>query len=871
MALGSTHSTRKLVAQIALLGLPTVALVFYFLYTANSYYEILQNKWQMQGLYFSAGCILALFFYSFRFRFITTFAALFGLLLLIYWVLNKMVVGEFETPLMVINFRIFSTLFVLGWLAGYGFSRSRYFTIFWSVFLLIVQIVIVSKISEITSTAIIISFAPVLVYSFYIIYTAELIRNLNEDEKGFGWFILRRLLGFAFVIAVMLLVIFTSFKKEFQAIERNWGQGEKEGKDDKKEKMTKDNKDGTISNKDDMQVTGKLERGNRLVFVAKLDNYMPDGVTPNPLYFTTYYYTKFDTLTQTFEIDSLMPKNDLFRPDPSKIPLYFAKTDSNVIKNTMATIKRKVVTADVYAVNLSPAEYLAPSTGFFCQPITVDKDFKNQYKSAYRAKMWVSELNSAYFVYNPAGNFQLENFQQARFNILRTAKGYEALDKQFMDYYTYMPSNEDYKRIKELALQITKDAPTVVDKMIAIRDYFTSKDEYGQPMFKYSDNPGIPGIPSASKLNYFLFENRKGYCAYFAGATLFMLRSLGIPSRLAAGFLTIDRSTKNPGWYWFYEDQAHAWVQLYFPEYGWIDFDTTVPDEEAQQSPQPDQTPPLNMQQAYLVANGKVLSIDTVKKIMELNVEKMLYHDKEMNPTKTTVLDMDVSVATVTRDSGIVSLSEVKKGMNVVAVSFAEAIKNLPPTSTDNFNSVVQKIPKPVPIDEVKIMDPEEKKAATKTKDETDKGLTWLEILWISLAILGGFILLVFASPWLVWVYLNSRARKKTNERAKAYRIHTASMYYLNQLGFERTNAGPFEYAQGIDSQLETNLNAFNNVYQKTKYSTQPLTENEKRTVNSFYSPFIDKVRKQVPFKTRFSKFLNLYNTIHFFTQPKIN
>ncbi|MGV2480712.1 UNVERIFIED_CONTAM: transglutaminase domain-containing protein, partial [Salmonella enterica subsp. enterica serovar Weltevreden] len=92
----------------------------------------------------------------------------------------------------------------------------------------------------------------------------------------------------------------------------------------------------------------------------------------------------------------------------------------------------------------------------------------------------------------------------------------------------------------------------------------------------------------------FLFENRKGYCAYFAGATLFMLRSLGIPSRAAAGFSTTDRSSKNPGWYWFYQDQAHAWVQVYYQGYGWIDFDTTIPDVNTQQASQPDGTPPTD-------------------------------------------------------------------------------------------------------------------------------------------------------------------------------------------------------------------------------------------------------------------------------------
>src|SRR4051812_44014589 len=425
--------------------------------------------------------------------------------------------------------------------------------------------------------------------------------------------------------------------------------------------MTKQDKDGTIKNKDQTRLTGALNKGKRLVFVAKLDNFLPDGITPNPLYFTAYYYTKFDTLTQTFEMDTAhMPSKDLFKPDPSKIPLYFTRTDSTVIKNTRATLDRKVVNADVYKVLLSPTEYLAPSTAFSCQPIGVPREYQQQYTSAYRAKMWVSDLNSAYFIYNPAGNKSLEEFQEQRFNILRRIKDFQGLDKQFYDYYTFMPHDTEYSKITALAKQITANAQTPIDKMLAIRNYFLSKDEFGQPLFKYSDNPGIPGIPSASKLTYFLFENRKGYCAYFAGATLFMLRSLGIPSRIAAGFLTVDRSSKNPGWYWFYADQAHAWVQLFFPGYGWIDFDTTVPDQNTQQSPQPDGTPPMNTQQALMVADGQAISVDTVAKRVTMKVKKMLFHDENVPAPEARHLLMDVSIASVTRDTGTGKLSDIK-------------------------------------------------------------------------------------------------------------------------------------------------------------------------------------------------------------------
>src|SRR6476646_1775038 len=615
MTIGKVHSWKKIIAQEILLTIPTVVLACYLLWNMNRFYDILQNEWLKQGSYFAAGIFFAIIFYGYRFRFITTSILLFLVYYIAYKVLGNFTVGEFDAFFASVQFLLFAILFSVGWLTGYGFSRSRYYTIFWSALLLCVQIIFVSKTSDFRAGSIITAFAPILAYAFYIIFTAELIRNMNEDDKRFGWFIAKRMLGFAVVVIALLLAVLYVFNDQFNTIEKEWGGAQPNyDKNGNSESMTKKNKDGSISNKDQTRLTSSLSKGKRLVFVAKLDNFFNDGKTPNPLYFTAYYYTKFDTLTQAFEVDSSMPENDLFKPDPSKIPLYFAKTDSSVIKNTHATLNRKVVNAEVYKALLAPDEYVAPSTSFFCQPIPVQNEYKEEYKSAYRAKMWVSDLNSAYFIYNPAGNKMLEQFQEQRFSELRQVKDFSSVDKKLLNYYTFMPSNEDYDSIRALAKRIAANAQTPIDKMIAIRNYFLSKDDFGQPLFKYSDNPGIPGLPSANKLNYFLFENRKGYCAYFAGATLFMLRALGIPSRVAAGFLTVDRSTKNPGWYWFYEDQAHAWTEAYFPGYGWIDFDTTIPDVNTQQAPQPDETPPLNMQDAYFVADGIVTSVDTIAK-----------------------------------------------------------------------------------------------------------------------------------------------------------------------------------------------------------------------------------------------------------------
>lgn len=877
MKIGKVHSWKKVLAQLVLLALPTAALVFYLLWSVNHFYAILQNDWQQQGIYFAAGLALAIVFYGYRFRFITTAALLFLCYYGGYKLTGRLYTGELDAFFATIRFGIFAVLFSAGWITGYGFSRSRYYTVGWSVFLLAVQILVVSKtIDNITAAAIISAFAPLLLYAVYIIYAAELIRNMNEDERGFAWFVLKRVAGFGIILSLLLLGVFQLFKKDFAAIEKDWGGGK--GNYDKNkgnsESMTKQNRDGSMSNKDQTQLSGSLSKDKRLVFVARLDNFFPDGKTPNPLYFTSYFYTRFDTLTQTFETDSLMPDNDLFKPDPSKIPLFFAKTDSTVIKNTHATKNRRVVNAEIYKTLLAANEFIAPSTAFFCQPVPVENAYKDQFKSAYRAKMWVSDLNSAYFIYNPAGNSMLQNFQQERFNILRQVNDWNGVDASFMKYYTFMPRDPEYDRIRSLAQDITQKAhaTTALDKIVAIRDYFLSKDSEGQPLYKYSNNPGIPGMPSANKLTYFLFENKKGYCAYYAGATLFLLRALGIPSRVAAGFLTVDRSSKNPGWYWFYEDQAHAWVQAYFPGYGWIDFDTTVPDLETHEASQPDGTPPLNMQQAYLVADGKVTSVDTVAKKVQMSVDKLLFHDESYDAKGSPLtLDMDAAIATVSTDTGTVRLSAVKKDMHITAASFAEVLKNMQPQPNDNMASVIKKVPHPTPVDEIKIVEQEAAQPQHK-KDifESTEPVDWIKILWLALIVAAAVIVLLFATPWLIWQYLHTRAKAAGNERSKTFHQYRAAMYYLNQLGYYRNQLGPQQYAQQADERFGTSFVSFSNVYQKLKYSSLSLTPAESTVVAQFYQPFIGAVRKQTPFKTRLSKFVNIYHTIHYFTQPKI-
>jgi transglutaminase-like putative cysteine protease len=91
--------------------------------------------------------------------------------------------------------------------------------------------------------------------------------------------------------------------------------------------------------------------------------------------------------------------------------------------------------------------------------------------------------------------------------------------------------------------------------------------------FVYDEQPPAPigGMPA---LVDFVTETRRGYCQHYAGAMALMLRLLGIPSRVAEGFTSGEYSGENKEWV-VKDTNGHAWVEVWFPEFGWIPFDPT--------------------------------------------------------------------------------------------------------------------------------------------------------------------------------------------------------------------------------------------------------------------------------------------------------
>ena len=76
-----------------------------------------------------------------------------------------------------------------------------------------------------------------------------------------------------------------------------------------------------------------------------------------------------------------------------------------------------------------------------------------------------------------------------------------------------------------------------------------------------------------------MFERRAGHCEYFAAAMTVMLRALGVPARYVNGFLPGEYNELGEDFIVRASD-AHSWVEVYFPEYGWIPFDPTPPADE---------------------------------------------------------------------------------------------------------------------------------------------------------------------------------------------------------------------------------------------------------------------------------------------------
>jgi transglutaminase-like putative cysteine protease len=130
-------------------------------------------------------------------------------------------------------------------------------------------------------------------------------------------------------------------------------------------------------------------------------------------------------------------------------------------------------------------------------------------------------------------------------------------------------------RVYALAQRLKADADTPEDFVQNVINYLSPANG-----FSYNELP-----PAASDtLPGFLLQSKQGYCQHYSGAMALLLRMGGVPARVATGFSTGAQDTRT-GEYVVRDFDAHSWVEVYYPSYGWVTFDPTPADSPARSQP----------------------------------------------------------------------------------------------------------------------------------------------------------------------------------------------------------------------------------------------------------------------------------------------
>lgn len=133
------------------------------------------------------------------------------------------------------------------------------------------------------------------------------------------------------------------------------------------------------------------------------------------------------------------------------------------------------------------------------------------------------------------------------------------------------------ERVLVLARDLTATPPTPYDRAKAIEAHLRT----------YPYNLELPQPPvNQDMVDYFLFDLKQGYCDYYATSMIVLARAAGLPARMTVGYASGTYDVEN-GQYIVTEADAHSWVEIYFPEYGWIEFEPTAAQPVTDRSDKP--------------------------------------------------------------------------------------------------------------------------------------------------------------------------------------------------------------------------------------------------------------------------------------------
>ncbi len=133
--------------------------------------------------------------------------------------------------------------------------------------------------------------------------------------------------------------------------------------------------------------------------------------------------------------------------------------------------------------------------------------------------------------------------------------------------YLQLPSSVT-ARTRELGKDVAGGARTPYDQAALVTAYLRNHIAY---------DTNIPSRPQEQDpVDWVLFNSARGYCDYYASAEVILLRSLGVPARLAVGFAQGQPLDPRQSDFMVLESDAHAWPEVFFPGIGWVEFEPTA-------------------------------------------------------------------------------------------------------------------------------------------------------------------------------------------------------------------------------------------------------------------------------------------------------
>ncbi len=189
--------------------------------------------------------------------------------------------------------------------------------------------------------------------------------------------------------------------------------------------------------------------------------------------------------------------------------------------------------------------------------------------------------------YSAIGSVSVANVEQLRTSV----RDYPAWVQRYLQVPPTVPD-----RVRDLAQSIVSTAASPFDKSVLIERWLRENIAYDEQL----EAPPV-GVEAS---DYILFGARRAYCNYYATAMVTMLRSQGVPARVVAGYaqgeLQFDQAGADNALFRVKGSDAQMWVEVFFPQYGWVEFEPTAgqppierfePQLQQQPTPQATATP----------------------------------------------------------------------------------------------------------------------------------------------------------------------------------------------------------------------------------------------------------------------------------------